>query len=138
MATYPNDAVGLFTTSTFTSMVDVKPDTGFTSNQEFNTIIFETESGYEKRRLRSRRSKRSYSLTYTNVTGLEKTAIERFYRERSGSFSSFILDLDHISEVGTVLVRFEGALNINHVLSTGANALQNYYTVSFDLKETFD
>lgn len=138
MAIYPNDAVGLFTTDSFTSMADVKPDSGFTSSQEFNTIIFESESGYEKRRLRSRRGKRMFSLKYTNVTGLEKTAIERFYRERSGSFSSFNLDLAHINESGTVRVRFEGSLKIDHVLSTGANALQNYYTVSFDVKETFD
>jgi hypothetical protein len=138
MAIYPNDAVGLFTTDTFSSMADVKPDSGFTSAQEFNTIIFESESGYEKRRLRSRRPKRTYSLQYTNLTGLEKTAIERFYRERSGSFDSFNFDLAHINEVGTVRVRFEGSIKIDHILSTGANALQNYYTVSFDVKESFD
>lgn len=138
MATYPSDAVGLFTTDTFTSMADVKPDTGYSSEQEFNTIIFESESGYEKRRLRSRRGKRTYSLKYTNVTGLEKSAIERFYRERNGSFDSFYLDLSHISDSGTLRVRFDGSLKIDHVLSLGSNALQNYYSVSFTLKESFD
>lgn len=138
MATYPIDAVGLFTTATFTSMADVKPDTGYSTDQEFNTIIFETESGYEKRRLRSRRGKRTYSLKYTNVTGLEKSAIERFYRERNGSFDSFNFDLTHVSDSGTLRVRFDGSLKIDHVLSLGANALQNYYSVSFTLKESFD
>lgn len=138
MATYPIDAVGLFTTDTFSSMNDVKPDTGFTSEQEFNTIIFETESGYEKRRLRSRRPKRSYSLKYTNLTGLEKSAVETFYRDRSGNFDSFNFDLSHINETGTVRVRFDGKLNVDHILSIGSNVLQNYYTVSFNLKESFD
>lgn len=138
MATYPTEAVGLFTTATFTSMADVKPDMGFTSEQEFNTIIFETEAGYEKRRLRSRRPKRTYNLKYTNITGLEKSAIERFYRDRSGNFNSFYFNLDHINDVGTVLVRFDGSLKVDHVLSLGANVLQNYYTISFALKETFD
>lgn len=138
MATYPTDAVGPFTTDTFTSMADTPPDRGFTYQNEFNTIIFESENGYEKRRLRSRRGKRSYDLKYTNITGLEKAAIERFYRDRNGSFSSFYLNLSHLNESGTVLVRFEGALKIDHILSLGANALQNYYTVSFNLKETFD
>jgi hypothetical protein len=138
MATYPTEAVGLFTTATFTSMADTKPDAGFSSDQEFNTIIFETEAGYEKRRLRSRRPKRSYSLKYTNVTGLEKSAIETFYRDRSGNFDSFYFDLSHVNETGTLRVRFDGSLKVDHILSLGANALQNYYTVSFSLKESFD
>lgn len=138
MTTYPDDATSLFTTDNFTSMSDKKPDKGYATQNEFNTIIFESESGYEKRRLRSRRSKRTYELRYTNITGLEKYAIENFYAARSGSFESFYLDLDHLNELGTVLVRFEGPVKTEHVLSTGSNVLQNFYSVSFTLKETYD
>jgi hypothetical protein len=138
MATYPTEATSLFTTDSFTSMADRKPDRGYSSDREYNTILFETESGYEKRRLRSRRSKRTYDLQYTNVTGLEKYAIENFYAQRSGNFESFYLDLEHLNEAGTVRVRFDGALKIEHVLSAGSNVLQNFYTVSFTLKETYD
>lgn len=138
MATYPTDATSLFTTATFTSMADRKPDKGYASQSEFNTIIFETESGYEKRRLRSRRSKRSYDLKYTNITGLEKYAIENFYRDRSGTFESFYFDLAHVNDVGTVRVRFDGPVKIDHIISAGSNVLQNFYSVSFTLKETYD
>jgi len=138
MASYPTDATSLFTTATFTSMADRKPDTGYSTQNEFNTILFETESGYEKRRLRSRRSKRTYELRYTKVTGLEKYAIENFYRSRSGSYEAFYLDLSHVNDVGTVRVRFDGPLKVDHVLSAGSNVLQNFYSVSFTLKETYD
>lgn len=138
MATYPTDATSLFTTASFTSMTDRKPDKGYGTQREYSAIIFESESGYEKRRLRSRRSKRVYDVQYTNVTGLEKYAIENFYAQRSGSFESFYLDLEHLNDTGTVRVRFDGALKIEHVLSAGSNVLQNFYTVSFTLKETYD
>lgn len=138
MATYPTDATSLFTTDRFTSMADRKPDKGYATQNEFNTIIFESESGYEKRRLRSRRSKRSYELKYTNITGLERYAIEKFYADRSGSFESFYLNLSHLNEAGTVLVRFDGTIKADHVLSAGPNVLENFYSVSFTLKETYD
>jgi len=137
MATYPDDATSLFTTSTFTDMSDKKPDKGYSTTQQFSTIIFESEAGYEKRRLRSRRSKTGMSLTYTNVTGLEKYAIESFYKARSGEFESFTLAKEHVGESGTLTVRFDGDIKITHILSTGANLLNNHYTVSFDLKEVF-
>jgi hypothetical protein len=138
MATYPIDATSLFTTANFSSMADRKPDKGYATQREYNTIIFETESGYEKRRLRSRRSKRSYDLRYTNITGLEKFAIENFYAQRSGSFESFDLNLEHLNDTGTVRVRFDGAVKVDHVLSAGSNVLENFYSVSFTLKETYD
>jgi hypothetical protein len=138
MATYPTDATSLFTTDRFSSMADRKPDRGFSSQNEFNTIIFESESGYEKRRLRSRRSKRSYDLQYGNITGLEKYAIENFYSSRSGSFEAFYLNLEHLNEAGTIRVRFDGPVKVDHVLSTGSNVLENFYSVSFTLKETYD
>jgi hypothetical protein len=122
----------------FTSMVDRKPDRGFSSERAFDTVTFSSQAGYEKRRLKSRRSKRSYSLQYTNVTGVEKTAIENFYNARSGEFEAFSFDLSHINESGTITTRFDGTLKVQQVLSTGSQLTENFFTVSFNLKETFD
>ena len=122
----------------FTSMADRKPDKGITSKINFDTINFTSQSGYEKRRLRSRRSKRSYSLQYTNISGVEKSAIESFYNARSGEFESFVFDLSHINESGTINARFDGPLQISQVLSSGSGLLDNFFSVSFGLQETFD
>ncbi len=138
MQSYPSDATGLFSTATFTSMVDRKPDRGYSSELEFNTIIFESESGYEKRRLRSRRPKRTFDLTYTNIDGLMLSAINNFYRAQSGTYQSFYFDLTHINETGTIITRFDSPIKVNHVLSAGSNVLENYYSVSFTLKEIYD
>jgi len=138
MAIYPNDATGSFTTATFTDMRDRKPDRGYGYDRAYDVITFESDAGYERRRLRSRRPKRQYELSYTNITGLERSAIESFYNARSGSFESFTLDLDHINDTGNITVRFDGALSVSHTLSGGANALINFYTVTFRLQETFD
>ena len=137
--TYPSGANQIpFTISSFSSMSDRLPDSGYQVDRTYSSIIFESEAGYEKRRLRSRRAKRSINLTYTNVTGLEKTAIENFYNARSGEYESFNFNLSHINDSGTITVRFDGSLQVNHVLSAGANLLSNFYTISFKLKETFD
>lgn len=138
MAVYPTDAVGIYAGGTFTNMSTRKPDRGYDTTYEYNTIVFESESGYEKRRLRSRRPKRTFDLTYTNVSAVERSAIETFYRERSGSYETFTFDLTHINETGTVTVRFEGNLKVNHVLSGGTLPSQNFYNISFTLKETYD
>lgn len=138
MYTYPSGAAGAFTTAAFSTMADHLPDSGFQVERAYNTITFESEAGYEKRRLRSRRAKRSYQLSYTNLNGLEKSAIENFYNARSGEFEAFNFDLSHVNETGTITVRFDGNLQVQHVLSGGSNILLNFYTVSFKLKETFD
>jgi hypothetical protein len=138
MAIYPDNAYGQFSTTNFTSMVDRKPDKGYNETRAYSTITFTSEAGYEKRRIRTRRPKRDYNFTYSKVDGLVKESVQSFYNSRSGDYESFTLDLAHINEAGNVTVRFDGALNINQVLSTGANVLNNYYTVSFKLKETFD
>lgn len=124
----------------FTSMADRKPDRGFQTSTEFDTIEFTSQAGYEKRRLRSRRSKRDFDLSYTNISGVEKTAIEQFYRARSGSFETFTFDLTHINETGTIQARFDGPLSIQHVFSGAANSSleNNFYTVTFKLKEVYD
>ena len=124
----------------FTSMADRKPDKGFGTSTEFDVVQFTSQGGYEKRTLRSRRSKRDFDLTYTNVSGVEKHAIEQFYRSRNGSYETFTFDLTHINELGTIQSRFDGPLDITHVFSDSSNtSLQNnYYTVKFKLKEVYD
>ena len=122
----------------FNSMADRKPDKGITAERIFDTISFNSQAGYEKRRLRSRRSKRNYSINYTNITGVEKSAIENFYNARSGEFEAFTFDLSHINESGNITTRFDGPLSITQVLSTGSNLTQNFYTVTFKLLETYD
>ena len=126
------------TNDRFGSMADRKPDKGINSKRSFDVTTFTSQAGYEKRRLKSRRSKREYDLQYTNITGIEKTAIENFYTQRSGEFEAFIFDLSHINESGTITARFDKELSINQTLSTGTGLLDNFYTVSFKLKEVFD
>jgi hypothetical protein len=122
----------------FTSMADRKPDNGIESQRTFDVTTFASQAGYEKRRLKSRRSKRNYQLSYTAVTGVEKTAIENFYNARSGQFESFSFDLSHINESGTITTRFEGPLSIEQTYSVGSRLIDNFYTVSFTLQEVFD
>jgi hypothetical protein len=122
----------------FTSMADRKPDKGIGSSRTFETINFASQAGYEKRRLKTRRSKRSYELKYSAITGVEKTAIENFYIARSGEFESFNFDLSHINESGTIITRFSGPLSIDQTYSNGSRLIDNFYTVSFTLQEVFD
>ena len=130
--------MSLVTNDRFNSMADRKPDKGFATNEKFDVASFTSQAGYEKRRLKSRRSKRSYDLTYSNISGIERTAIEQFYRARSGDFESFTFDLSHLSESGTLSTRFDGELNVAQALSTGSTLTENFYTVSFKLQEVFD
>ena len=74
----------------------------------------------------------------TNISGVERTAIENFYNARSGDFESFSFDLSHLNESGTITTRFEGDLQITQVLSAGTSLTENFYTVSFKLQETYD
>ena len=136
MATYPDDAIPNSTTASFASMIDKKPDRGYSYDREYNIINFESEAGYERRSLRSRRPKRSYKLEYTNVSGLVRQAIENFYVARSGAFESFVLDLTHVGDVGSIYVRFEGPLSVTEVKS-GNSAAQDIYNISFELIETY-
>jgi len=136
MATYPYDAIPNSTTIAFASMADKKPDRGYSYDREYNIITFESEAGYERRSLRSRRPKRSYKLEYTNVNGLVRQAIENFYVARSGALESFVLDLAHVGDSGTIYVRFDGALSITEVRS-GLGAASDIYNISFDLIETY-
>lgn len=131
--TYPTDATnGAYT------MVDKKPDRGFSEESRFDAIMMESQGGYESRRQRSRRPKRRYSITYTNINGNYKKAIVDFYNERGGDYESFYLDLTHINSSGTVGVRFDGPIQISHVASgSPTDDSKNVYTVSFTLQEVF-
>ena len=120
------------------SMEDRKPDRGNEINKTFDVIKFESQAGYEKRRLRSRRPKRQFSLEYTNVSGLEKDAIENFYDARQGIFESFFFEMTHINQLGTLITRFDGPLDISHNHSLDGTKQNNFYTVGFALKEVFD
>jgi len=122
----------------FTSMADRKPDSGFSFSKKFEVAKFKSTAGYEKRRLKSRRPLRAYTLQYTNVSGVERTAIENFYNARSGEFESFSFDLSHLNESGTITTRFDGDLGISQVLSSGTQLIDNFFTVSFKLQETYD
>ena len=120
------------------SMEDRKPDRGNEINKEFDVITFESQAGYEKRRLRSRRPKRQFSLEYTNISGLEKEAIEKFYDARQGTYESFFFNMAHINQAGTLITRFEGSLDVNHNHSLDGTKQNNFYTVGFALQEVFD
>lgn len=121
----------------FADMRDRKPSNGFVLDREFKVNKFETQSGYEKRRLMSRRPRRGFELTYTNITGVEKQAIEDFYTQRSGEFETFTFDLAHINSSGTVRARFEGPLEVDQVISGGSALTDNFFTVKIKIKEDF-
>ena len=125
-------------TSRFTDMRDRKPNNGFMTQNQFNVSKYNTQVGYEKRRLLSRRQKRSYQLTYTNVSGVEKEAVENFYKARNGEYETFTFDLTHINDTGTVRTRFNGPLEIQQVISAGTSLTQNFYNIRFSLQEDYD
>ena len=122
----------------FNSMADRKPDRGHQIDRAFDTVVFESQAGYGKRRLRSRRSKRTFQLTYTNLHGIAKKAIDDFYVAEVEILNLLLFDLGHINESGTATVRFENNLQIRNVLSATSNLRDNFFTVNFTLKEVFD
>ena len=119
-----------------TSMSSRKADKGFSYSAEPEVKSTKFISGYEKRRLITRRLKRKWEFSYTNINGIEKEAIETFYRERSGTFEAFSFDLSHLNEQGLVTVVFDSGPKITNVLSGSPNDLtQNFYTVNIVLRE---
>lgn len=124
--------------SRFSDMRDRKPNNGFAMQDQFNVTKYSTQSGYEKRRLMSRRPKKSLSLVYTNISGVEKEAIENFYYARNGEFETFTFDLTHINDTGTMRARFNGPLEVQQVISAGPLLTQNFYNVRISLQEDFN
>jgi len=120
-------------------IIDKKPTKGFGSEREFNSTFFESQVGYEKRRLISRRGKRKWNLSYTNIDGISKESLDTFYRARFGEFETFSFDLTHISEEPELVnVKFDGKLKWSHIQSRGLLPRDNFYTVQVNLREVFD
>ena len=135
MAAFPADAT--YTSGAVTySMSDKKPDRNFRINNEFNTSIFTSQIGYEKRRQISRRSKRTISLNYTNISGGYKQALENFFKNRGGDAEAFEFNLSYVGLNGTILVRFNSALQVSETLSSD-DPLNSFYNLQFTLQETF-
>jgi len=121
------------------NLSDRKPDKGFSIEEKIDVVTFQSTAGYEKRRLRSRRAKRKWTLSYTNISGTEKTSLEQFYRARFGSWEAFLFDLTHTIELtGFATVRFEGPLNITLNNAKGTNVNDVFYTVKVILQEVYD
>jgi hypothetical protein len=122
-----------------TTMEDRKPDKGYKKSIKFDASTFTSQSGHEKRRLTSRRAKREIELKYTNISGVEKQAIENFYIARSGHYEAFRFDLAHVNESGIITVKFDDkGLDVQNNHNFGQNSHDRFYTVSFGLKEVFD
>ncbi len=135
MAQFPSEATYTLGGTTYT-MSNRKPDRGYSFTRSFNSSIFTSQIGYEKRRSISRRAKRAFSFSYDNVSGPYKAAIENFYNNRGGEVESFEFDLSYAGQSGTIIARFNGPLNISQVL-TSNDEINDFYTISFDLQETF-
>jgi hypothetical protein len=135
MASFPTDATYTSGITTY-DMSNKKPDRGFTIDNTFNTVLFTSQIGYEKRRQISRRSKRSISLNYTNLNGGYKNALEDFFKNRGGDSEAFEFNLSYVGLSGIILVRFNGSLQISETL-TSSDPLNSFYNVRFTLQETF-
>lgn len=131
MASYPIDAAYL----TY-SMTNRKPDRGYQITQQFNTAVFTSQIGYERRRQISRRPKREFDVKYTNINGGYKQAIENFFKARGGDLESFEFDLSYIGQSGTIQVRFNSPLSVTEVQTT-ESLVTNIYSISFSLIESF-
>ena len=135
MVIYPINATATINGTAY-SMTNRRPDKGLPYTNDFIGNIFTSQSGHEVRSSRSRRSKRKFNVTYTNLNGGFKTAIENFFRDRQGEYESFEFDLLHIGMSGTILARFSGGLSVTQVLST-LDERTSFYNVSFTLEETY-
>ena len=136
MANFPSDVVGVVDSNAYT-LIDRKPNRGFSIPKRYKNNIFVAQSGHEKRTNFSRRPKRTYALEYSNISGAYKTIIEQFYDARLGEFESFLLDLTYLGLIGSVLVRFDGDLQVTEVI-TNSTVSSSIYNVQFTLTETYN
>jgi hypothetical protein len=135
MTTFPIDATYTLNAVTY-SMTDRRPDRNYSSSKSFETAIFTSQAGYERRRQISRRAKRTFNFNYNSVRGVYKEAIENFYNSRGGTYESFEFDLSYAGQSGTMIARFNGDLNIIQILATD-NPVTDIYNVTFSIQETF-
>lgn len=135
--TFPSGATYTENSVTY-QLSNRKPDRGYTEESVFDMIPFESQAGYETRRLRSRRPKRRFTLNYTNLNGYYMNAVRNFYRARYGNFEAFFLNLEYLNQSGLVSVRFDGPLQITNVLDgSTTEKYSQIYNVSFTLQEVF-
>lgn len=128
------------TTDRCNAMSDKKPSRGIPKETKYSVSTFKSQSGYESRRLLSRKKKRSWELTYTNISELEKDAIESFFDQRYGSYEAFFFDTTHIGDsVGIVVAKLkENSLKSVLNRQIGTDTLNKFYTVTFGLEEVYD
>lgn len=122
MATYPDNA----------SMTDRHPDRGFQISTRANISSFNSITGYERRKLRSRRLLRTFTFSYSSIDETRMNNIESFFNTRGGNLEAFSLDLTHFGLIGTSTVKFEGDLVREHVIDGNNNS---WYNVSLVMVE---
>ena len=116
-----------------------KADKGYSYTREADVKTTKFIAGYEKRRLNTRRLRRKWNFTYTNINGLDKEAIDSFYMSRNGTYESFSFDLSHLNESGLATVVFDAPPQITNVLAGSASDFtQNYYNVTMQFREVDD
>lgn len=116
-----------------------KADRGYSYTREADVKTTKFIAGYEKRRLNTRRLRRKWNFTYTNINGLDKEAIDSFYLSRNGTYESFTFDLSHLNESGLATVVFDTPPQITNVLAASADDLsQNYYNITMQFREVDD
>lgn len=131
---YPDNVTANINGVTYT--LNRKPDRGFSYPTSYPTSIFTSQTGYEVRRSKSRRPKRTFDLSYNNVSGIVKIMIENFYRDKLGETESFDFDLTHLGLSGIIRVRFSGTITVKEVFST-LDPETSVYSLSFTLEETY-
>lgn len=137
MASFPTDAT-YDSGSTITYLSNRKPDKGLSINNGFKVQEFISQAQYNKRTLLTRKSFRTFNLTYTNINGYYKAAIENFYNARFGNFESFSFDTSYINLSGTITVKFgDDGLNITKVQDSTTSLYDTIYTITFSLNEVY-
>jgi len=135
MPAFPSDATYTLDATTY-SMSNRRPDRNYSFSATFDNATFTSQIGYERRRQLSRRQKRTFNFSYTNITGVYKAALENFYNSRGGQFEAFEFDLSYAGQTGTIIARFDGPLTVTQIVATD-NILTDIYNVTFALQETF-
>ncbi len=134
------DSASTSFTDRCSTLIEKKPDKGFSVSKDFTFSQFESQVGYKKTRLISRKPNRTWNFKYTNVNGLQKDAIETFQDSRFGGFETFELDLSHLLDPngGIVRVKFAAPIINTLVASKGVNLIDQFYTVSIRMQEQDD
>ena len=106
-----------------------KPDINTKTSEKYLTNTITLGQGYEKTIINSRKPMREYMLVYKNIHESDMQRIKDFYRARSGTFQTFIFNLEHINESGSIRVKFKNDLKIEIV------GVGDYYSVTIEIRE---